>query len=150
MTLDTFFINGYDARVRYGISFDDAAVSTLLTPPPAKERIRNAVRTQHGVKVTTSRETEKKDERSLTLGMNIHAADKSEFFTKYSLFCSEVLEGGMIHISTRFIPDREFKCLYESCRQFQEFRFQLGKYHLNLTEPDPSDRTLDRNASLMQ
>jgi len=149
MTTDTFFINGHDARVRYGISFDASAVSVLLTPAPAKERIRNEVRTRHGALVTTSQATERKDERALTVGFNLHATGKADFFRKYALFCSEVLECGWIHISTAFIPETEYKCLYGSCTQFQEFRFGLGKYMLKLTEPDPSDRALDVNAALM-
>lgn len=140
MTTDTFFINGYDARVRYGISFDDAAVSALLTPAPAKERIKNKVRTKTGTAVTTSPDTEKMDERTLSIGMNIHAEDKDDFFAKYALFCREVLKGGWMHLATSYIPGAEYKCLYESCTQFQEYRFQIGKYALKLSEPDPDDR----------
>ena len=148
MTTGTYFINGHDASY-YGITFDDSAVSALLTPAPAKERIKNKIRTQHGTKVTKGENTEKVDERSLNLNFNIHALNKADFFDKYGKFCSEVLETGHVNISTTFIPNMEFKCLYESCPQMQEFRFQLGKYQLRLNEPNPKDRTLEMNASLM-
>ena len=67
---------------------DDTALSALMTPAPSKAFIENKSRLEHGKRVITS--SPKKDERSLTLQINLTAATKEEFFARYESFCEEL------------------------------------------------------------
>lgn len=133
------YINGKDAYTTWGISMDDTALSTLMTPAPNKEFIENKSRLQDGKQVVSV--NPKADERSLTLQINLTAKDEAQFFARYVLFCKE-LETGVLNIRTKYQPDITYKTIYLSCSQFSQFMRGIGKFSLKLNEPNPKDRAV--------
>ena len=134
------FINGKDAYSTWGISMDDTALSALMTPAPNKELIENKSRLEHGKRVVTA--NPKKDERNLTLQINLTAPDKDTFFARYDSFCSE-LDTGVLNIKTKHQSNVVYKTIYLSCSQFGQFMQGIGKSVLKLNEPNPNNRSSD-------
>lgn len=135
---EELYINGKDAYTEWGISMDDTALSALMTPAPNKNLIENKSRLEHGKRVVCA--NFKKDERNLTLQINLTAPDKNTFFARYDSFCEE-LAAGVLEIKTKYQPDIIYKTIYLSCSQFSQFMQGIGKFILKLNEPNPSDRT---------
>lgn len=135
------YINGRDAFDRYGISMDSTALSALMTPTGRKEWVTNEVRDENGTRYLTS-QTPKSQARDLSLTFNLIADDEQTFFSRYNLFCSEVLESGLVNIKTSFQPSVMYRCVYESCSQFTQFRRQIASFQLKLKEINPNNRAL--------
>lgn len=133
------FINGKDAYMEWGISMDDTALSALMTPAPNKEFVENKSRLEHGKRVVAA--NPKKDERNLTLQINLTAPDKDIFFARYDSFCKE-LATGVLEIRTKYQTNILYRTVYLSCQQFSQFMQGIGKFVLKLNEPNPSDRTI--------
>lgn len=134
------FFNGVDAWERYGIILTTNGLSVLMTPPALKEWITNEVRTEHGVRYAKN-VPPRMAARELTLPIQMTAKDRNEFAEKYALFCHEVLEGGVINISTTWEPGKIYKCVYQSCSQFTQFIQEIATFGLSLVEPNPADRS---------
>lgn len=134
------FINGVDA-CEMGISMDSSALSTLMSPPPKKEWVTNAVRGEAGERYLRS-DVPKCGKRELTLTFNLVAPDEAEFFARYARLCG-LLDGGVLNLRTSFQPSVVYRCVYVSISQFSEFRREMASFALSLVEPDPTDRALD-------
>jgi len=132
-------INGKDAYDTWGVSLEDGAISTLMTPPAMKDFVSNQSRLEHGKRVMTL--NPKYDSRELTLEMHLCAKTKDDFLTKYGKFCDEVLSTGVLHISTSHQSGVTYHCIYNSCTQFSAFLSGIAKFSLKLTEPNPANRT---------
>lgn len=126
-----------DAYTTWGISFDQTALSTLMTPPPNKEYIENKSRLEHGKRVIV--DNPKKDERSVTLTFNLTAKDEKQFFERYNSFCEELAKG-VLHIKTKYQEDVVYKMAYKSCTQFSQLIREIARFSLKLDEPNPNDR----------
>ena len=137
MPQEELFINGKDAYTTWGISMDDTALSALMTPAPNKEFIENKSRMEHGKRVITA--DPKKDERDLTLQINLTAPDKDTFFARYDSFCNE-LDKGILEIKTKYQPNIVYRTIYISCNQFSQFMQGIEKFVLKLNEPNPNNR----------
>lgn len=133
------FINGKDAYKEWGISMDDTALSALMTPAPNKEFVENKSRLEHGKRVVAT--NPKKDERNLTLQINLTAPDKDTFFARYDSFCNE-LAIGVLEIRTKYQPEVLYRTIYLSCQQFSQFMQGIGKFVLKLNESNPMNRTI--------
>lgn len=138
MTGDVF-INGTDAFTAWGINFEDGALSALMTPPPAKDYIVNSSRLQHGKRITNN--SPKMDSNEYNLPFHLIAVSREDFFSKYANFCTNVLENGVLDITTRYYPGVVFKCIYNSCVQFKEYNQSFATFVLKVTEENPKDRT---------
>lgn len=136
------YINNIDAYERYGISMDNNALSVLMTPPSKKEWITNEVRDEDGTRYLTGAYAPKKASRDVTININLTAPNEQEFYRRYELFCNEVLESGIVNIRTSFQPNVVYRCKYESCTQFTQFRREMALFSLKLTENNPADRSL--------
>lgn len=132
------FINDKDAYTEWGLSLNPDGVSTLMTPAPNKDIVSNKSRLQHGKRVIN--DNPRKDERNLTLVINIRASSVEEFLSRYESFCNELATGELV-ISTRYQPGVKYYMNYLSCSQFAEYHMGLGKFTLRLNEPNPSKRT---------
>lgn len=139
------YINGKDAYETWGVSLEDGAVSTLMTPAAIKDLVSNTSRYEHGKRVLTK--LVMVDSRDLTLEMHLCAKTKSDFLSKYAKFCEEVLETGVVDIITTHQPDIEYHCIYNSCSQFGQYMFGLAKFSLKLTEFNPKNRTVTHTIS---
>lgn len=133
-------INGQDAYTRWGISFDQTALSTLMTPSPNKAYIENKSRLEDGKRVIVH--NPKVDERSVTLTFNLTAKSEDEFFTRYNSFCEE-LKKGYMEIETKYQENVIYRMVYESCTQFSQLIREIAKFSLKLTEPDPTNRGIE-------
>lgn len=131
-------INGTDAYTAWGLSFEDGALSALMTPAPQKELIQNKSRLAHGKSVITT--NAKVDEREISLPFHIVASSRSDFFTKYNSFCG-VLAGGVLNISSRYQSGVVYHCIYLSCTQFGQYDRSMAKFVLKVCEPDPTNRS---------
>lgn len=134
------FINGKDAYTEWGISMDLSSLSALMTPAPNKELVENKSRLEHGKRVVTS--NSKKDERDLTLTINLTARNETQFFERYASFCEE-LGTGVLNIRTKYQPSVVYKTIYLSCNQFTQFVRQIASFSLKLNEPNPNDRSME-------
>ena len=132
-------VNGYwqDAYTTWGVSFNETAISALMTPAPNKDYIENESRIEHGKRVDVS--NAKKDSRDLNLEMHLSASSKEDFLSKYYAFCNELAKG-TLEIKVSYILDVVFKTVYKSCSQFKEYNMGLAKFQLKLEEPNPDDR----------
>lgn len=139
MPAGELFINGKDAYTTWGISMDNTSLSSLMTPAPNKEFIENKSRLEHGKRVITS--NPRKDERDLTLQINLTASNEDSFFARYDSFCEE-LETGCLDIRTKYQPTVMYRTIYLSCQQFSQFMRGVGKFILKLNEPNPKNRSL--------
>lgn len=134
-------INGKNAKTTWGIVFDTSAISALMTPAPVKDRIEDSSRLEHGKRVVAT--SDKLDARTnIQLTFTLHAANETEFFTRYDSFCSE-LESGAFNIIMSSRPTVAYKCLYKSCRQFTQYNNRLAKFSLTVEEPNPKDRNIN-------
>lgn len=139
------FINGQDAYTTWGLSLDETALSTLMTPSPLKALVRNKSQVEDGVEVlgvdSASQATFRPriDSREITLVINITGDGKDGFLGNYSRFC-DVLARGVLNISTIYQPNVVYKMIYQSCQQFSQFQMGIGKFTLRLEEPNPTDR----------
>lgn len=127
-----------DAYTTWGISFEETAISALMTPAPNKDYIENESRLEHGKRIDTS--NAKKDSKDLSLEIHLSANSKDDFFSKYYAFC-KVLAKGKLLLKVSHIPNVVFKTVYKSCSQFKEYNMGLAKFQLKLEEPNPDDRT---------
>lgn len=140
MPAGELFINGHDAYTAWGVSLEDEGLSTLMTPPPMKDMPESKRRTAHGKTVFS--DCQRVDEREITLAMHIVARTRDAFFENYIAFC-EVLEGGLMEITTKYQEDVVYRCYYVSCTQFSEYSRMMAKFSLKLVEPDPTDRDVE-------
>lgn len=141
-------INNKWALTEYGITLDDGAISSLMTPPPMKEYITNSSHLEHGERIVRSGNlvvNPRFDARDVNLQIHLEADTREEFLARYNKFCKEVLSKGSIHLSHRYDPDVEYKFLYQACNQYQQWCFGVAKFILKLHEYNPADRQIDIN-----
>lgn len=140
--IGTLFVNGKDAYTTWGITLGETALSALMTPATIKAPVENKGRGADGKQVLglgSSTYRPKLEDRELTLSINLSAKDEEEFFRRYESFCSE-LEGGTLHIQTKYQPAITYRCVYVSCTQFSQFMRGIASFSLRLCEPNPRDR----------
>lgn len=135
------FINGYDAFTRYGVYFEESALSNLMTPAPSKDTPEDTSPLIHGKVVDDS--NPKVDSRDLSLTMFVSGSSLTAFFANYELFCTEVLEHRAFTLKCSYFPKKLFRLQYKSCQQFNEFSLTgAGKFVLRVTEPNPKNRAI--------
>lgn len=135
------FINGYDAFTRYGVFFEESALSNLMTPAPSKDTPEDTSPLIHGKVVDDS--NPKVDSRDFSMVIHVAGSTLANFFSNYELFCSEVLENRAFTLKCKYFPTKLFRLQYKSCQQFQEYSLTgSGKYTLRVTEPNPKNRAL--------
>lgn len=128
-----------DMFKEWGVSFDSTGLSMLMTPAPLKPMIENSVATEHGTRVV--RDGRKLESRSITLGFNIVASTKANFFLKYGKFCTQVLGYGKLDLMSAYQAGTVYHLDYLSCQSFGEYQREIGKFSLRVVEPNPGNRT---------
>ena len=131
-------INGQDAYDIWGVSFEDGALASLMTPPSMKPSIVNESRLEHGKRRINR--ILAKEERELTLPFHLVAKSRTEYLDRYERFVSMLTSEEYITIETSYQSNTIYKCIYQSCTQFSQYIDGLAKFVLRLIEPDPSDR----------
>ena len=65
----------------------------------------------------------------------------SDFMTKYGKFCTLLYSRNLELTSPEHFQALKFRLLYDNCTQFSAYGyFELVKFILRVTEPDPSNR----------
>lgn len=142
-----------DAYDEWGVNLEDGALSALMSPPPMKDFIESGSRLSHGKQIIAK--TPRYDSRDLTLQFHIVASSKEDFFSKYSAFCNDVLSKGTFALKTKYQPARTvtqngstvtipavvYHLVYKSCSQYTQYRQEMAKFTLKVSEPDPTNRT---------
>ena len=141
MPAGELYINGKDAYNEWGVSFEDGALASLMTPSSMKECISNESRLEHGTRRVNL--LRKMQERDLTLPFHLVAKNRAMYLTRYESFVTEITGQEYVRIKTCYQPTVVYKCIYSSCTQFSQFIDGLAKFTLKLIEPDPSDRNDD-------
>lgn len=141
------YINNSDAYERWGVSLEDTAISTLMTPPSTKDFVESESRLEHGKKMEIN--SPRLAARDLTLNMHICASSKELFYVLYDNFCRELAKGALA-LWTAYQPLVEYHCVYGSCTQYSSVAGGMAVFALKLTEPNPADRTVTVNVSATQ
>ena len=139
------YINGLDAWTTWGISLDSSGLSALMTPAPVKDFVSNESRLEDGTQYIVTHPRLK--ERELILRLNLHAPTATLFYARYAAFCKDVLTTGTVNISTQYLTGVVFRCVYQSCTQYTQYRGKVARFALKLMEPDPTDRGLTPKGS---
>lgn len=132
------YINNKDAYDEWGVSLEDNALATLMTPPAMKDYVKNESRLEHGTRYLPK--NPKTSERTIDLPMHLVASSRLDYFSKYLSFCEE-LKKGTLDIRTAYQEDVIYHCLYQSCSQIRQYIDGLAIFSLKLIEPNCDDRT---------
>lgn len=122
------------------MSLSHGSLSKLMTPAPNKEPIKNVNAVTNGSSVVGGIGV--KAERTVNLEVHFTAPNQVTFLSRYSSFCSDVLNVGAFDLKTSVQGDDViYHFIYLDCQQFSQFNLRLAKFTLSLVEPNPSNRT---------
>ena len=130
----------YDIKTTWGVSLSDGAISTLLAPPAAKERVSNTSRLEHGKRVDIRIPT-RYEARELTLEMHIIAPDYATFLTNYRAFFAALVSSpeGIILSFTIYGQTVKYRLQYLSCTPFAAYNGKMAKFSVRFIERQPSN-----------
>ena len=140
MPAGELYINEKDAYKTWGVSLEDGAMDSLMSPLSMKQDIVNESRLEHGKRHINIRP--KVDEREIALPMHLSARNKSEYLIRLAAFRKVLESGEEIVIRTSHETGVCYRCIYRSCTPFSAFLGGLAKFSLKLTEPDPTNRSI--------
>lgn len=128
-----------DAYEVYGVSMGTEGLSKLMTPAPHKEPVQNRNMAMDGTSIVGG--VGYKDVRTLSLPMHLTAVSREVFLKRYSMFCSEILDAGWVHVKTKWQPGVVYHLRYVDCQPFREYGMRMAKYTLSMEEPNPNNRS---------
>lgn len=138
MSTPTIYINGKNAQTEWGVLTTGNTLSALLAPAPAKERVTNTSRLEHGTRIDSS--NPKVAQRELNLEIQMTAESETQFYARHDALCEELEKGSLdLYLSDR--PTVIYHLEYNSCNQYTQFRRGIATLSLKVTEPNPKDRT---------
>ncbi len=138
MPAGELYINDQDAYTTWGVSFEDGALSALMTPPSMKDVIVNESRLEHGKRRMNL--IPRMQERELTLPFHLVASNKTQYLQRYAAFVNEITGNEYVDIRTSYQVGVTYRCIYVSCSQFSQFIDGLAKFTLKVIEPNPYER----------
>lgn len=142
------WVGTYNLKDDFGISLSDGAISTLLSPPAAKERVSNESRLENGKRIDIDTPTYFQS-RDLTLEMHLIASSFEDYIAKWRSFLSAITATGEgIKLSFRIYEQTlVFDLQYVSCTQFAVYNGTLGKFAVRFTERVPMNGTASLSVS---
>ena len=119
-----------------GVTLLTGAYSSLLTPPPLKDFVKNNDPTKPGTDVIVDNPVV--SERDVTLTFLIEGKSKSAFLSNYKAFVAQ-LHKGKVEL---YIPElsQYFHLLYSNSTQFANYRLNACKIAVKFNEPNPTYR----------
>lgn len=132
-------VNG-DAFDLFGVALSDGAISTLLAPPAAKDRVSNESRLEDGKRVDIQAPTHFQA-REITLEMHLIANTFGEFLSRWRAFLAAITATGA-GIKLRYTiygQQMDFYLQYLSATQFGVYNGQLGKFAVRFLERSPNN-----------
>ena len=130
----------YNLKTAFGVSLSDGALSSLLAPPAAKERISNESRLEDGKRIDIYSQTHFQA-RELTLEMHLIADDFGQFLTRWRAFLAALTASpqGIIMTVTAYGQTLTYTLQFLSCTQFAQYNGQLGKFAVRFSEQLPNN-----------
>jgi hypothetical protein len=134
------WVESYNLKTDFGISLSDGAVSTLLAPAPAKERISNESRLESGRRIDIYTPT-RFQARELTLEMHLIADTFEQFLNRWRAFLAAITATGqgIRLVYTVYGQSLTFDLQYLSATQFAAYNGQLGKFAVRFVERNPNN-----------
>lgn len=128
----------YDLKTDFGVSLSDGAISTLLAPPAAKERVSNESRLEDGRRIDIYADTHFQA-RELTLEMHLIADTFEQYMARWRSFLAAITATGEgIRLTyTIYGQSMTFDLQYLSCTQFAVYNGTLGKFAVRFIERKP-------------
>ncbi len=133
------YINGDDAWTTWGVGLEDGSLGELMAPPALKAPIVNESRLEDGKRYYME-DTQRLDERTITLVFFLIAGNITDYITNYRSFIS-ALAAGEVTLQTDSEPDTYYHLIYGSCSQFRQFFGGMARIAVKFIEPNPSNRT---------
>jgi len=130
----------YNLKTAFGVSLSDGALSSLLAPPAAKERISNESRLEDGKRIDIYSPT-RFQARELTLEMHLIADDFGQFLTRWRAFLAALTASpqGIIMTVNAYGQTLTYTLQFLSCTQFAQYNGQLGKFAVRFSEQLPNN-----------
>lgn len=135
------YINDVDAYTEYGISLNEAGLSTLITFPERKDFVKNEVRTEHGTRYNLTSPPCIK-EREVTLYFHMYANNSEHFNERLNTLKELFIATVEIKLRTSFEPNVCYRLLYVSCLPLTQFRQEYALIGIKFVEPNPNNRSL--------
>lgn len=139
---NNIYINGEEAFATYGVVMGTGFIDALEGGCPLKDPIENDSRREHGVRMLVSTRLNK---RTVTLKFNIHGESREEYLANKRRF-EGVLLGGIVDIRIAG-RDETYHLVYsgKSVTYHHSYNGVFGTWTASFTEPDPSNRTEQKN-----
>ena len=130
----------YNIKTAFGVSLSDGALSALLSPPAAKERISNESRIEDGKRIDIYTPT-RFQSRELTLEMHLIADNFQQFLTRWRAFLAALTASpqGIIMTVVAYGQTLQYTLQFLSCTQFAQYNGQLGKFAVRFSEQLPTN-----------
>lgn len=130
----------YNIKTTFGVSLSDGALSALLSPPAAKERISNESRLEDGKRIDIYTPT-RFQSRELTLEMHLIADNFQQFLTRWRAFLAALTASpqGIIMTVVAYGKTLQYTLQFLSCTQFAQYNGQLGKFAVRFSEQLPTN-----------
>jgi len=133
----------HNIKTEFGVSLSDGAISTLLAPPAAKQRVSNESRLENGKRTDISTPT-RFASRELTLEMHLIADSFQQLLTNYRAFFAMLTHSPEGIILTFEIYDVNgsnklvYRLQYLSCTPFAVYNGTLAKFAVRFEERTPA------------
>lgn len=129
----------YNLKTDFGVSLSDGALSALLAPPAAKERISNESRLENGKRIDIYTAT-RFQSREVTIEMHLIADNFQQFMTRWQAFLAALTASpqGIRMTVTAYGQTLQYTLQYLSCVQFAQYNGQLGKFAVRFSQQDPT------------
>lgn len=134
----------YDIKTTWGVSLSDGAISTLLAPPAAKERVSNTSRLENGKRIDNTTPM-RYESRELTLEMHLIANDFPTLLANYRNFLEAITsspEGIKLFFYNIYgltsSNKLQFNLKYLSCTPFAVYGGTLAKFAIRFVEENPN------------
>lgn len=139
----------YNLKTAFGVSLSNGALSALLSPPAAKERISNESRLEDGKRIDIYSPTHFQA-RELTLEMHLIADTFEQFLSRWRAFLAAITASpqGIRMTVTAYGQTLTYTLQYLSCTQFAQYNGQLGKFAVRFSEQKPNNGQETTNTSM--
>ena len=129
-----------DIYTEYGVSFVKGSYLQLIRKGATKAYVSNDSRLQHGIRMVAKPEYSKLNSRNIQVTILLEANSRAQYVSRIEAFTDKITRG----LFCLKIPScyRVFRLVYTDMKIKQEFRDNRATFTLEMTEPNPDDRTV--------
>ena len=129
-------INGADALREWGVRLTGESLQNLMKPLDVKDRVSSTSRLEDGDRYIV--ETPRIKSREVQVEFSVEGRTREEFIARFDKFCN-MLQDGVVTLSTRYQQNVRYRLLFTSCTSFYTRR-TLCKIAVKFIEPNPRNR----------